>query len=248
MKNATLKTQQFNVHIPNLEGDGIAEIVPVDVQTYFDPDLGEDVLTPESLELIDRVKARRMGLMLPNEIKELREKLELTQAEMSGLLQIGAKSYTRWETGRARPSRSINLLLCALRDGQIDVHYLRALRHPASRAADWAPRQWHEFPIATLLRKSWDSALASHPPTQASQEWLDRLAVAFQTPTALSATPKEPLDPRRHFGGSDVWVGAVQHQVFTAAAPQWSAQVRPRSTIGIAFDPLDPHDDLSPNG
>ena len=41
------------VVIPNLEGDGIAEIVPLQVQAYTDPDTNEEVLTPESLELIE---------------------------------------------------------------------------------------------------------------------------------------------------------------------------------------------------
>ena len=43
---------------------------------------------------------------------------------MAELLQIGEKSYSRWETGRERPSRSMNILLAALADGRIDVAYL----------------------------------------------------------------------------------------------------------------------------
>src|SRR5439155_17388564 len=46
------------------------------------------------------------------------------------LLQIGEKSYTRWESGRVRPSRVINVLLRLLYDGRIDVEDLRSLnRH-----------------------------------------------------------------------------------------------------------------------
>src|SRR5208283_1159998 len=92
-------------------------------------------LTPESLELIEKTQARHMGLMSPEEIRELRERLDLTQEEMSGLLQIGAKSYTRWESGRARPSRSLNVVLCALRDGVVTTEYLRCLRD----GRDWSP-------------------------------------------------------------------------------------------------------------
>jgi DNA-binding transcriptional regulator YiaG len=188
MKNTTLKTQQLNVHIPNLEGDGIAEIVPVDVQTYFDPDLGEDVLTPESLELIDRVKARRMGLLLPEEIKELRERLKLTQKEMSDLLQIGEKSYTRWESGRARPSRSMNVVLCALRDGQLDVNYLRVLQHPTARTV-WSARETPQPSFASSLVHGHEpvearlaSAVAGEPP-EVSPRWQDfRPAVRGSAP------------------------------------------------------------------
>jgi len=49
---------------------------------------------------------------------------------MAQLLQIGEKSYCRWETGSERPSRSINLLLAALTDGRIDVAYLESRLKP----------------------------------------------------------------------------------------------------------------------
>jgi hypothetical protein len=58
---------------------------------------------------------------------------------MSELLQIGAKTYTRWESGRDLPSRSMNVLLCALRDGQLNLNYLRALRTP-SETGEWQSR------------------------------------------------------------------------------------------------------------
>lgn len=141
MKMKNLKTVSFDVHIPNLDGDGIAETIPIDVEVYTDPETEEDILTPESLELIEKTQARHMGLMSAEELCELREeRLGLTQEEMSDLLQIGAKTYTRWESGRARPSRSMNVLLCALRDGQLDVNYLSSLRDPSVRAA-WFSRE-----------------------------------------------------------------------------------------------------------
>ncbi len=128
MNTPELRTTSFLVHVPNLEGDGIAEIVPIEVQCFIDTETGEEVLTPESLEKIEQTKARRMGLISSDELKKLRERLDLTQEDISNLLQIGAKTYTRWESGRARPSRSMNVLLCALRDGVISLEYLRALR------------------------------------------------------------------------------------------------------------------------
>ena len=129
MKPHAPRTRTFNVHIPSLDGDGIAEILPVEVRVFYDPEIGEEILTRESLELIETTKARRLGLLLPVEIKALRKRLGLTQAQLSVLLQLGRKSYTRWETGRGRPSRSTNVLLCALRDGRIDISYLKGLRH-----------------------------------------------------------------------------------------------------------------------
>ena len=136
-----MKMVPFDVHIPNLDGDAIAETVRIEVPVRTDPKSGEEILTPEAHELIAKAKLRLMGLMSPEELRELREeRLHLTQEEMSELLQIGAKTYTRWESGRARPSRSLNVMLCALRDGQLDVNYLCALRDPSARVV-WARRK-----------------------------------------------------------------------------------------------------------
>ena len=163
MKTPELRTTPFFVQIPNLDGDGIAETVSVDVQCFTDPETGEEVLTPESLELIDRTKARRMGLILPDELKSLRERLDLSQDEISDLLQIGAKTYTRWETGRARPSRSLNVMLCALRDGVMTLEYLRSLRTGGGVTSRFAERisasQW--TPSGDCW--SWVAALGSAP-------------------------------------------------------------------------------------
>jgi len=130
-----LKMRPFDVQIPNLDGDGIAETIRIDVPVHIDPQSGEEILTAAAHELIEKTKARRMGLMLADEIRELRERFSLTQEQISELLQIGAKTYTRWESGRARPSRSLNLLLCALRDGALSLEYLRCKRE----GHDWAP-------------------------------------------------------------------------------------------------------------
>ena len=92
-----------------------------------DPASGEEFLESEAMDMMDQAKARYMGLMLPSQIKQLRISLGLTQKEMCDLLQIGAKSYSRWETGKSRQSRSINLLLRAIADGKIDQGYLKSL-------------------------------------------------------------------------------------------------------------------------
>lgn len=131
----SLKKIPFDVHIPNLDGDGTAEIITIEAQAYADPETGQDVLTAESLDLIEKTQARHMGLMTADEIRSLRRRLGLSQEEMCDLLQIGRKTYTRWESGRARPSRSMNIMLSALRDGQLGVNYLRALRDPGLQPA-----------------------------------------------------------------------------------------------------------------
>jgi len=175
MKQATTKTVIFQVQIPNLDGDGIAETVPIEVQVYLDPETGEEVLTQESVNLIEKTQARHMGLMSPEEIKGLRQRLDVTQKEISDLLQVGEKTYTRWENGRSRPSRSMNLLLCALRDGCINVNYLRFLRDPNLKT-EWfsripdpkrGPASIAEFTL------NWNDDLKLQPSSEL-QRWLEQ--------------------------------------------------------------------------
>ena len=69
-----------------------------------------------------------MGLLLPNQIKELRLKLNLTQDDISDLLKLGEKTYTLWETGRGRPSQSMNLMLRLLWEGRLSIADLMAAK------------------------------------------------------------------------------------------------------------------------
>jgi DNA-binding transcriptional regulator YiaG len=115
------------VHIPALDGAGIAETINVKVPAWRDPKDGEVYLDTEATAILDKVKARHLGLLTPQQIKALRRRMGLTQGEISDLLQIGEKTWTRWETGGERPSRSINVLLYALNDGRIDAPYLRSV-------------------------------------------------------------------------------------------------------------------------
>jgi len=124
------KLGNIEVRIPNGDGTGVAERVSVEVPLKWDAELSEWLLTEDAHRIIDDTKARYMGLISPIELKEMRTRLHLTQRQIGSLLQVGEKSYTRWETGRARPSRSLNVLLCALRDGRLSIEYLQSLQKP----------------------------------------------------------------------------------------------------------------------
>lgn len=118
------------VCIPTIDGKKTAETVEVEVPAYRNPKDGEVYLDGDALQMLDDAKARYIGLMSPEAIGQLREQLGVTQKRMAALLQIGEKSYCRWETGSERPSRSMNLLLAALYDGRIDVAYLDSRLKP----------------------------------------------------------------------------------------------------------------------
>ncbi|ACB73820.1 helix-turn-helix domain-containing protein [Opitutus terrae] len=130
-----LKHRPFEVTIPTADGSGVAERIPIDVPMEWDEDIGVWTLTAEAEELIEATKARHMGLLLPDQLRTLRERLGLTQKAIGDLLQIGAKSWTRWETGTQRPSRSLNLLLRAVYNGWITPQQLGLLCAPQP---DWS--------------------------------------------------------------------------------------------------------------
>jgi DNA-binding transcriptional regulator YiaG len=136
------------VHIPTTDGHGIAETLWVDVPAWKDPQTEQIFLDGEAAEKLENVKARHLGLLTPAQMRDLRNALDLTQKDIAGLLQLGEKSWTRWESGRERPSRSMNVLLCALYDGRIDVNYLQTLADPAMRSQfnRWKPMVNTETP------------------------------------------------------------------------------------------------------
>jgi len=122
---------EMPVHIPAPDGKSVAETVMVKVPALKDTVTGEVYLTGEALEIMDKAKARLMGVLLPAEIKELRSRMDLTQRQMCDLLGIGEKTYTRWESGRERPSQSLNRLLAALWEGRLSSGDLQMARQPA---------------------------------------------------------------------------------------------------------------------
>ena len=72
---------------------------------------GEAILPPELLENLDRQRYIRLGLLRPSEIKAIREKAGLTQAQISRILGFGEKSYTRWESGKLLQNKSSDNLI-----------------------------------------------------------------------------------------------------------------------------------------
>lgn len=56
-----VKKLPFEVVIPNSTQDGIAETVRIEVEATVDPKSGEEILTPESMELIEKTQERRLA-------------------------------------------------------------------------------------------------------------------------------------------------------------------------------------------
>ena len=68
---------------------------------------------------------RKHGLLSADEIRALRERFNLTQAEFARLLRLGANTLSRWEAGRNAQTEAMDTLLRLIRDLPGSIDYLR---------------------------------------------------------------------------------------------------------------------------
>jgi putative zinc finger/helix-turn-helix YgiT family protein len=72
---------------------------------------------------------RKHGLLSADEIRGVRERFDLTQANFARLLRLGANTLSRWESGRNVQTEAMDTLLRMIRDVPGSIEYLR--RHAA---------------------------------------------------------------------------------------------------------------------
>jgi putative zinc finger/helix-turn-helix YgiT family protein len=69
---------------------------------------------------------RKHGLLSTDQIRAIRERFDLTQADFARLLRLGANTLSRWETGRNVQTEAMDTLLRLIRDLPGTIEYLRA--------------------------------------------------------------------------------------------------------------------------
>lgn len=93
---------------------------------------GKELWRPDQVEAAHRAAAalvrRDEGLLMPEEIRSIREELGLTQEEFEQLLRAGKKTVTRWETGEVFQARTADELMRVIRDVPGAAAYLAARR------------------------------------------------------------------------------------------------------------------------
>jgi putative zinc finger/helix-turn-helix YgiT family protein len=68
---------------------------------------------------------QKYGLLSADDIRSLRERFGLTQAELARLLRLGANTISRWEAARNVQTASMDMLLRMIRDVPGTLDYLR---------------------------------------------------------------------------------------------------------------------------
>ena len=126
--NVPTKKIPFEVYLPATADTPARLVETIEVEVY--ENFGEEFLTAESSELIERTRARHMGFLHGKDIRDLRKRLGLTQDQLSALLDCGKKSLSRWESGRGLPSGIVNKLLRLLDEGFLATASLAAVSGP----------------------------------------------------------------------------------------------------------------------
>jgi putative zinc finger/helix-turn-helix YgiT family protein len=64
-------------------------------------------------------------LLSADEIRGIRERFSLTQADLARLLRLGSNTVSRWESGRNVQTAAMDMLLRLIRDLPGSIDYLR---------------------------------------------------------------------------------------------------------------------------
>ena len=94
---------------------------------------GEQIIGHELDQALDAESRRRQGLLSPSEIKAIRERVGLSQAQIAGLMGVGSKTYTRWETGKSIQNKSNDNLIRLINQDPSVLARLEAQRRPDRR-------------------------------------------------------------------------------------------------------------------
>jgi len=131
--NPKTYTTSFDVHLPATKDKPARFVETIEVEVFRS--FGEEILTPESSEKIERIKARHLGLMTGADIKAMRERLNLSQKKLTSLLQCGEKTLSHWENGHGNPAGLSNTMLRLLDEGFLAPASLEAVQGPRNSLA-----------------------------------------------------------------------------------------------------------------
>jgi putative transcriptional regulator len=122
----------------------VAEAVPVLVC----PACEEVFYGPEAEQVHHRAICKALGLLTPEQIRGVRERLGMSQADFARLTGIGVATLSRWEQGRLMQTRSLDGYLQVLDAVPDAVRVLEKLRERSPRAAN----PWRSLKLTDEIR------------------------------------------------------------------------------------------------
>ena len=92
------------------------------------PNCDAEIETEETGRLAEDAGRRALGMMVGKDLKNFRnDVLGLSIRDMSRITGVGTASLIRWEKGKLRPNRSMDLLMMILRDFPETAAYAKRL-------------------------------------------------------------------------------------------------------------------------
>src|SRR5712692_5616447 len=120
-----MRERRGTLHLP-VNGDEVA--VPSAAHLGC-PNCGEIVLRFQDAKRLGEdaiaIYRKKHALLSADDIRGIRERFHLTQAELARLLRLGANTVSRWESARNVQTASMDMLLRMIRDVPGTVDYLR---------------------------------------------------------------------------------------------------------------------------
>lgn len=96
------------------DGKKEKELIVPNVEWEECASCGKQLIDYNAIKKITDAKYKARGLFTPDEIKHIRNCLSLTQKEISKLVKVGEKTWTRWENGTVIQTQAHNEILRAL--------------------------------------------------------------------------------------------------------------------------------------
>src|SRR5262249_19605918 len=91
---------------------------------------GQQMIPAALNRKLEELSMTRQGLLVPAQIKAIREKLGLSQTAMAERLGVGEKTYTRWESGRSMQNKSSDNLIRLMDRSPEQFAVIEAQRNP----------------------------------------------------------------------------------------------------------------------
>ena len=128
-------------------GDNVADLT-CDVLVYSCNQCGCEWTGSEAEEARQNAVCRHLGRLTPGEVRGVRDRYRLSQAEFSRITGFGEASLSRWETGAQIQNAAIDRLLRLI---ESDEQNLYRLQHIADRGGLTAERKFRVISITPEL-------------------------------------------------------------------------------------------------
>jgi putative transcriptional regulator len=122
---------------------------------------GQQMLPAALDRKLEELSMLRQGLLLPVQIKSIREKLGLTQTAIADRLGVGEKTYARWESGRSMQNKSSDNLIRLMDRSPEQFSVIEAQRNPERliKIADYFRQLGRQQGQSRLAMAAHDAAL-----------------------------------------------------------------------------------------